>query len=199
VTVALLYVSDRQELYLPGCRASVEQHLTGWDFELLVDDRDHELGLAGAVQQGWKTALSEGADYVWHLEEDFLLVADIDISRLQWILDHHPHLAQVVLKRQPWSPTEQIAGGIIEQDPAMYVERRAWGHNITWTEHHQIFSLNPCLIPRRVLEMGWPAGNEAEMTDRLIEAGYRFAFYGAKTDPPRCVHVGAERAAGWRL
>jgi len=199
MTVALVYVSDRQDKYLPACRRSVTEHLHGWDFELTIDDRDHRLGLAGAVQQGWKEAVAMGADYVWHMEEDFLLTDDIRIDEMIWILEHHPHLAQIVLKRQPWSPEEVEAGGIIERAPHMYVERRAWGRHIAWTEHHQIFSLNPCLIPKKVLEIGWPAGNEAEMTEILIEDMWRFAFFGGKDDPPRCVHVGSERSVGWRL
>jgi hypothetical protein len=66
-------------------------------------------------------------------------------------------------------------------------------------EHKRIFSLNPCVIPRRVLDLGWPDGNEAEMTTNLVASGYRFAFYGKRDDPPRVIHVGAERGIGWRL
>jgi hypothetical protein len=197
--IVCAYISDRGDRYLPQCKASVAQRVHGIDVSLVVDDQAHTLGLAGAVQTAWQQALDFGADYLWHQEEDFVILDDVHLDQFVYILEHAPYLAQVVLKRQPWSPEEHQAGGIIERDPAMYVERGAFGRHVTWTEHHQIFSLNPCLIPREVLELGWPDGNEAEMTDRLIEAGFRFAFFGGKTDQPRCLHVGAERAPGWKL
>jgi hypothetical protein len=65
--------------------------------------------------------------------------------------------------------------------------------------HTRCFSLNPCLIPRAVLELGWPDGNEAEMTTLLVSKGYRFAVWGSRQDGPRVEHTGQNRAAGWRL
>jgi len=106
-------------------------------------------------------------------------------------------LAQVVLKRQPWSQEEQAAGGFIEQHPDDYTDHHAG--QLSWVSHQRFFSLNPCLIPRHILEVGWPDGNEAEMTSTLVEMGYRFAFYGDRADPPRVEHIAAVRGTGWRL
>lgn len=197
--IATAFISDRADLYLPACRASVENHLDGLDGpSIVIDDREHKFGMAGAVRAAWEWALDVGADFLWHQEEDFLITAPVDLTSLAAILGWTPHLAQVVLKRQPWSPLEVSAGGIVELNPFDYTER-SFGPLAEYTEHQRIFSLNPCLIPRWVLELGWPDGNEAEFTHRCLHRGLSFAFYGGRDDSPRCHHVGAVRGEGWRL
>jgi hypothetical protein len=196
--IVAAFISDRADQYLPDCRATFEQRIVG-DIHAttIIDDRDHRLGLAGAARAAWEWALDTGADYLIHIEEDFTFVAPVELDHMRILLDRHPHLAQIVLKRQPapTSPEELAAGGIIEQDPDAYTQ---WhdGHR-SWVEHRKIFSLNPCLIPRHVLELGWPDGNEAEFTQTCLGKGYRFAFYGHRADPPRVMHHGV-RSQGWK-
>lgn len=196
--IAAVIVSDRGDQYLHGCLASMQQ-IDGEMTSVFVDDSAHKLGMAGAVRQGWEEALDLGADYVLHVEEDFLFTHPVRLDDLIYVLDRNPNLAQVVLKRQPWSDEEKRAGGIVEMDPSIYSEFTSWGRRISWTEHARIFSLNPCLVPRSVLEMGWPDGNEAEFTQMCRDRGLRFAFFGTKHAPPVVEHVGVNRAHGWRL
>lgn len=197
--IVAVIVSDRGDQYLPGCVASLKAHVLGDLTTITVDDHDHQLGMAGAVRHGWTQALDAGASYVLHVEEDFRFLEPVFLGDLVYVLDRDSTLAQVVLKRQAWNDLEQAAGGIVEADPSAYEERAAMGRNLRWTAHRKIFSLNPCLIPRHVLELGWPDGNEAEFTQRCLDAGFQFAFYGGKFDPPRVEHVGFHRSAGWRL
>ncbi len=206
--IVTAFISDRADLYLPDCMASYFEY--AHDSELIqewrvFDDRFHERGLAGNTRDAWEWALSVAdADFLFHIEEDFRFTAPVDLSGMAAILDQQRYLAQVVLKRQPWSPEEQRAGGIMELHPRDYrpyhvIEGHFLPRPVQYVEHERIFSLNPCLIPRRTLHMGWPDGNEAEMTHRCIEAGKRFAFYGSREDPPRVLHVGYQRGAGWKL
>ncbi len=196
MNVALCIVSDRGDRYLPKCLLAAAKNLR-WDFSdsILINDSEHRLGLAGAVQAAWDR--SSTADYILHLEEDFVLTEPVDIEAMLTVLEAEPHLAQLVLKRQPWNPEETAAGGIIEQHPSDYNDRVTRGWH--WVEHSRVFSLNPCLVPRRVLDLGWPNGNEAEFTHRCIANGYRFGFWGRRTDSPRCQHIGVERGNGWKL
>lgn len=194
MNVALVTISDRGDLYYPQCVASMAKHLQyDFDLHIHVDDREHKLGLAGAVQQAWSQVPVE-MDYVFHVEEDFVFTEDVDIEAMAKCLFRNPHCAQLVLKRQPWSMEERAAGGIMEMHPDLYVSV-----GMEWTEHRRIFSLNPCLIPARIIDMGWPDGNEAEMTERLLERSFCFGFWGKPSDPPRCLHIGAQRGQGWRL
>lgn len=127
------------------------------------------------------------------MEEDFVLTQPVDIEAMAEVLDAEPGLAQLVLKRQPWHPAEVAAGGVIEQLPDV-VERETNGH--PWVEHRHGFSLNPCLIPRRVFQRGFTEGSEPANTRRLLAAGFHFGYWGARHDDPRCLHIGAVRADG---
>lgn len=194
MTVGAAFISDRGDLYLPGCIESfLEQPGSEMiDASITVDDRDHLFGMAGAVQRAWTWALDQHCDYLVHIEEDFRF-HDFPIAAMIDILEENPQLAQVVLKRQPWSARESEAGGIVELHPDYFTDHP------THLEHEWIFSLNPCVIPAHILSLGWPDGNEAEFTKTCRKWGFRFAFYGRRSDPPRCLHVGSERGVGWRL
>ncbi len=202
--IVAAFISDRRDLYLPKCLGSFNENVAPLDriVHHIVDDRDHQLGMAGAVQQAWAWALSTGADFLLHVEEDFLLHREVPLEDLVTVMDNNPQLAQIVLKRQPWSAEEHAAGGIPQLYPDRYEDRET--HGIKWLETNWLFSLNPCLIPRRVLELGWPSGglgvgNESGFTQRCIDAGFSFGMYGTRDDDPMCVHVGAMRGDGWRL
>ena len=192
----VIVVSDRGDLYLPECLANIGEALPEAHI-LLVDDQEHRMGMAGAVRRGMEMALAEDFDCVFWVEEDFRLNKRPPLEEMCLLLAVEPQCAQVVLKRQPWSVEEHQAGGIIEMAPNDYIDRTTG--DINWLEHRRIFSLNPCLIPRWVLERGWPDGNEAEQTERLVADGASFAFYGKREDPPLVQHVGHERGSGWRL
>lgn len=194
--IGIVVVSDRGDLYLPDCLRSLEANVPVLPMGL-VNDKNHRLGMAGAVRAAWDWALDNNLDHLLHVEEDFRFNGPFDPAEAVDVLDADPRLAQVVLKRQPWSPEEQRAGGIIESHPADYTDHK--DGDLRWVSHQRIFSLNPCLIPRHILELGWPDGNEAEMTSNLVALGYRFAFLGERDDPPRVTHVGVERSVGWRL
>jgi hypothetical protein len=216
--IAVVVVTDGRD-YLPATldaaieRLGVCDGTANGDTWILVDDSgagttrhpvfDHVIehperrGLAGAVQSGWTAALGLGADFVFHLEDDFHLETLVPVISMAHILDSHPYLCNMVLPRQPWSPEEAEKGTYLASFPTA-VEHHEDGH--TWLEHRQIFSLNPSLIPRRTLELGWPAGNEAEMTEMLgVFPERRFGFWGSRADPPWVRHVGTYRAAGWKL
>jgi hypothetical protein len=197
--IGVAFISDRDG-HLPACMESFSQFLVPSICSVpstVIDDRQHHLGLAGAARAAWQWAVDHDFDYLLHVEEDFRLVSPFHLNDAVGILETDKYLAQVVLKRQPWSPEEHAAGGIIECHPEDYVSRK--NGDLRWVEHRRIFSLNPCLIPRNVFELGWPDGNEAEMTATLVDLGYRFAFLGERFDPPKVIHVGTERSAGWRL
>ena len=198
--IGLIVVSDRGDRYLPGCLDNIAKRVRPMLPMHIVDDRDHRLGMAGAVQAGFEWALAAGWKYAVWVEEDFRFNGDMPLSEMLTILDRCPHLAQVVLKRQAWSVEERAVGGLMELHPGDYTEHALGTRDdYHYVEHSRIFSLNPCLIPRRVLELGWPSGNEAGFTQKCLDAGFTFAFYGKRGHPPLVTHVGDVRSQGWRL
>ncbi len=191
----MVVITDRGDLYMPRMAVSLAEYV-GYQFSSthVVDDHDHELGLAGAVNAGW-SAVPDGTDYVFHVEEDFVFTAPVNIDAMAATLAAHPHLAQMVLQRQfePNNPVEAAARSVISPGLGEWVDRGAW------VEHTSCFSLNPCLIPYAITSRGWPAGNEAEMTARCVDDGLSFAFWGNPGQSPAVLHIGKVRSSGWRL
>ena len=158
---------------------------------LLVDDTEHQLGFAGAVREAWRRATEAGWTHLLHLEDDFTFNEGIDLDKMADLLDANEHLAQLVLKRQPWSPEEQSAGGIVEKDPDDFTDCG------DFTEHERFFSTNPSLVPRHVFTRYEEFTGEEPFTRACIESGLRFAFLGGRDDPPKVTHIGAQRNGGW--
>jgi hypothetical protein len=146
----------------------------------------------------WETALEYGADYVWHQEDDQVILADIDLTAFIDLLESQQHLAQVGLKRSPYSPQEHAAGGIVEAFPHFYAERT---DGVTWIETDHLFVFSPSLIPRSVIECALTNTDtflEDNVTAALWAHGYRSCYWGAMYDPPLCNHVGVTRSTGYR-
>ena len=205
---ALVLVTDGRFEYLAQCVRSLRDNLDcdwfdrrvcvfdgageqrldlpGWE----VIHHQRREGLARAVQSGWGAV--RGAEWVFHVEEDFTFDEPVDLDGMAEVLRRNAYLAQMCLLRGPWSPEEHAAGGIVEMHPDDYRAREDTKGR-RWLEHERLFSLNPCLIPGEVVDMGWPTDNEAGFTRRLRADGYQFAFWGGT---PCVTHIGAEGGMG---
>jgi len=149
-------------------------------------------GFCGAIQAGW-AAIPKEVEYVFHLEDDFVLKSRINLSEMARVLEASPHVAQMALKRQPWSPSESAAGGLVELWPHEYEDQQFEGHD--FAEHSLFFTTNPSLYWRSLCDLGWPDGPRCEerFAESLRRQGFRFAYWGKKMDPPRVHHIGAQR------
>jgi hypothetical protein len=197
VTLALLRIGDGRDHYHEASWQSALDHLPRFDHVVTIDDRAHTLGFAGAIAEGWRKVIETGADYVFHLELDFTFLQQVPLDRMIAVLERHPQLAQICLKRQPVNTEEQTAGGIVECHPDDYTQRV--DHGDVYTEHRRCFSTNPCIYPVALCHQGWPQVPQSEgvFTHRLLEdPDVRFAFWGAKFDPPLVLHIGDTRAGG---
>lgn len=192
---ALLLITDGRDEVHQRAVASLNECLPPPGAFVMVDDRDHELGFAGAVAEGWRRVLETDAEWVFHCEGDFIFHAPIPISRMIALLERRPYLAQVAMKRQAWNPAEIEAGGVVELHRDDFEERSDEG--ATWTEHRRFWTTNPSVYSTRLCRLGWPEVPESEgmFTHRLLEDPLlRFAFWGAKFDPPTVEHIGLARA-----
>jgi hypothetical protein len=157
------------------------------------------VGMAAAVQCGFELALEYDPDVVWWNEDDMLLCRCIPITDAARGLERYPEVAQMCFRRAPFDSSEgdDQLKAILAQAPNVveYDE---------FVAHDFLFSLNPTLIPKRILGMGWPSGpigvgNEDGMTARLLDAGFLFGQWGHVGDEPFAEHIGHRRGAGWRL
>lgn len=195
--VHLLCIGDGRDETHERSWASLQEQLPPVASHFIVDDRDHELGFAGAIQHGWDNVPAD-ADYVFHAELDFLYNAPIPLGQMVGILSWCPYLVQIALKRQPVNDAEIAAGGIVETDPESFKEIAAG--DLVWTEHRRCFTTNPCVYPAALCRQGWPQESESEgkFTHRLLaDSDVRFAFWGAKYAPPLVEHVGVRSGVGY--
>lgn len=191
---AFLLIHDRPE-YKELTLASAREKLPEPDVFIEVDDTEHKLGFAGAIQEGWERCAHVGVDYVFHCEGDFTFNVLIPIYRMAFVLERNPHLAQLALKRQAWSEPEKAAGGLVEAAPKDYAQRTQYGD--VWTEHRRFWTTNPSLFPVGFCYQGWPQVERSEgiFTHRLLEdPEVQFGYWGAKFDAPRVTHIGDVRS-----
>lgn len=155
--------------------------------------RGDRIGFSGAIQMGWRVL--GDSDYVMHLEDDFTLTRHWHVQAVLDVLEEHPHLAQMALRRQPVNDQEIAAGGIVECWPNEYTAvTDTWGHS--WLEHRLFFTTNPSIYPRSVVNRGWPsgAGSEGEFSRRLFDNPQAVCgFWGKRDDPPWIIHIGEVR------
>jgi hypothetical protein len=206
---ALVLITDGRFDYLAECVRSLRENVDlGWfDRRVCVFDaaggqrlelpgfdvihHEKRSGLAAAVRSGWEAV--NGAEFVFHVEEDFTFDEPVDLEGMSNVLYRRQHVAQMCLLRGPWSPEEHAAGGIVEMHPADYRQRSDL-YGRYWLEHDRLFSLNPCLIPGHIVDRGWPDTNEAGFTEQLLCHGYRFAYWG--DGKPQVTHIGVEGGMG---
>jgi len=103
------------------------------------------------------------------------------------------------LKRQAVNDQEISVGGFMYQDPTSY---EPYIHdNVKWLEHRKLFTLNPCLYPKWVVDLGWQVGwGEKEFSELLFSDPYvKCAYLGHMEDPPLVDHIGHYRGDGWRV
>jgi hypothetical protein len=193
--VAFLLISDGRADYKERTLDSAKESLPEPEHFIDVEDSSHELGFAGAIQAGWNQVIETDAEFVFHCEGDFLFGRPVPIERMVAVLERRPHLAQICLKRQAWNAQEKAAGGIVELNPDIYTQHVDRGD--IYTSHRNCFSTNPCLYSAALCHQGWPQVEHSEgaFTHRLLEdPEVRFAFWGAKFDPPLVEHIGVARA-----
>lgn len=165
---------------------------------VIVDDRTHELGFAGAIQYGWDQILHSDAEWIFHLEADFTFNRPVPLEAMSMIA-RDEHVAQVALKRQPWNQQEKAAGGIVELDPESFEEcRRHWEYGpAKYTAHRKFFTTNPSLYRRDIAERSWPqeANSEGLFGIELFkDPAVVSTFWGGKFDAPMVEHIGESRA-----
>jgi hypothetical protein len=195
VSVCHIYIGDGRDDYHAASLYSISKHLPEPDATVVIDDRDHQLGFAGAVQKAWDEALATGCDYVFHCELDFTYNEPVPVDRMIGVLERHPEVAQLSLKRQPVNAEEQAAGDIL----ALHIEDY---HEVTdgvdvWVNQRRWFTTNPSLYRTDLCRRGWPQCrfSEGTFTIRYLQDNptHWFGVWGARLDLPRVTHVGLHR------
>lgn len=163
-------------------------------------------GFGGAIRCAWQEV--RDSDFVFHLEDDFTFNRPVDLRPLVGVLAAYPRLIQIALRRQPWNDEERAAGGIVEQHPEDYVEKRLdQAVNFTgekdappdrWLEHRRFFTTNPSLYRGSLCrDAVWPTGPDSEgrfwVFYRREHPDAVCAFWGPRDSGEWVTHIGRER------
>lgn len=178
MSVCLLLIDDGRANYL---ERSLETLGGKADAEVVVEDPEHKLGFAGAIQHGWEQVLDTGCEWCFWVESDFTFNREPPVNQMVEALEAHPHLVQMALLRQPWNEQEKAAGGVVQLHPDDY-EQRSWGE-YRWLEHRRYVTTNPAVWPTRFFRAGWPQRSESEghfgLTLFSSDPSLRSAYWGA--------------------
>lgn len=213
--------TDGRRSYIGDTIASFEAHVTGNVAERIIHDDSGDpdnyqwltdtfpdwhlihgtrgrLGFGGAVRNVWRHLTdTTGPPFIFHLEDDFTFLRPVNLDDFASVLDTRPGLAQLALRRQAWNAAERAAGGVIELNPAAYVDHTAGGHE--WLEQRLFFTTNPSLYRRSLCQRGWPRGSESEgkFSAALLAAPDVWCgYWGARNSGVWVEHTGRERFAG---
>lgn len=225
MSVALLVVTDGRDDYLARTLGSANEHLHGpvserWMFDDTGDSAyrarlverypmfnhihaGRRQGFGGAIRAAWQhLAAHSAADWVFHLEQDFLFRRPVVLADLVEVVAERPYLVQMALRRQSWNAEEHAAGGVVQRYPEAFRQRcDDRGH--CWLEHRLFFTTNPCLYRRSLCRRGWPDGQHSEgrFSLGLLEQGVddvppgevRCGYWGALDSGEWVEHIGQER------
>lgn len=152
-------------------------------------------GFGGAIISAWKQLQYDNNDWVFHLEDDFVMREPINLNDMMEVMDNNPHILQMALLRQAWSSAEIEAGGVMELDPDAYVQHSDGLHK--WIEHRKFFTTNPSLYKKSLtIENPWPQGeySEGRYGLELFSDGTKVCgYWGAAGSPPKVEHIGDYR------
>lgn len=163
----------------------------------VVPNGEARLGYSAAMQKMRAVGIDSGADYILHVEDDFLLNDGLDVDDICGVLDDRRYLAQIALLRQPWYANEIRFGGVIpalEEQGQHFTEATNGVHH--WIEHRAVWTANPNVFSTQVASIPYPTCNYSEAAFMAMlreQTGYRCAYWGRLSDAPRVTHIGEQR------
>lgn len=175
----------------PDHHAQLRRWLPDW--QIIATTRRSGFGGAYRHAYEWLRATTT-ATHIFATEDDFRITRLVDLTAMAEVLDTHPYLAQLALRRQPWNDVETAAGGIVESRPDNYTDCRS--DHADWLEHRLFWTTNPSLFPRRILDRPWPTGLRSEgrfSADLFTDPDVRCGFWGARDSGEWCHHIGHQR------
>lgn len=164
-----------------------------WD-DYTIIHTGRRSGFGGAIQSAWSHLQVSENNWVFHLEDDFVINQPIDLNEMMYVMNAHPELIQIALKRQPWNEQEKEAGDLIKAYQPGFTEKTD-GMN-TWVEHRKFFTTNPSLYRKSLIGVGWPDGNHSEgmFGQKLLQDdSVKFAYWGELDSKPKVTHIGDYR------
>lgn len=165
------------------------------------------LGQCAAQAWCWQAAAESEHPWVFHMEDDYVLLRPTDIRELASVMEAVPTVAQMALVRTPWG-AEVEHGGYIAQSPGWYERMETpapWWHGqglvpqYEWIAQVRNWTNAPALFRTdlaRVVEFPAEPGCETTLGPRIREAFPGSVFGLCGWGEAWCSHIGVNRAPG---
>lgn len=155
----------------------------------------NKIGFIGAMISAWDKLKEDSNKWVFHLEEDFLIMEDIYLDNMMDVMNHNDYIKQIVLSRQLITERKIKKGGIVIPANERFTDKTDDTNH--WVEHRINFSCNPCLYKKSLIyEYPWlnVPRSEHEYGHILFkDLDARCAYWGKSTDKPKVEHIGKNR------
>jgi hypothetical protein len=127
------------------------------------------VGFCHSQANVWRAAASSKFDWVFHLEDDFVIQRPVDLTQFAAVLDAEPQCAQMILYRN--AVVHEIPhGGYLNQFRDSYTPRATWidhGDGVSrlypWFETQRNWATNPALFRSQFCrDHRWPTDPNCE-------------------------------------
>ena len=146
-----------------------------------------QMGFTEAMDKSFSEAVKSGCDFIFHLEEDFTLLTEVDLDVLVNLLKENSVLSQIILKRNPVFEHEIKAGDVLNSFETIGVETL---NGIEITKQNVYWSTNPSLYPIQTARIGWVNAENSEnrFSEKIFQRGFVSAYLGTSQDENICYH-----------
>lgn len=156
----------------------------------------NKIGFTKAMISAWEKVKKDTNKWVFHLEEDFLIMEDIYIDNMMEVMNNYDYIKQIVLSRADITKRNIKKRGIVIPAAERFKDKTD-GKNF-WVEHRINFSCNPCLYRKSLIyDFPWPNVQRSEhQYGNLLLKKYpstKCAYWGKSTDKPKVEHIGKNR------
>lgn len=160
----------------------------------IVIREDWNSGIRQAYDYFYDVARSIECDYIFHTEDDYVLLERIDLENCTDILKSDKDISQVHFMRQPWSREEIDAGGVLRncQNIGFKMTEKNNSKNF-WVEHRAYFSFGPSVYSKDIcfIEKDMDQNPELAITYKLFQdLNKKVATFGRIDDRNIVEHIG---------
>jgi len=177
------YPRNRNDCYITDL---VKQH--GYN-EIILHQENK--GLSVTWTECWDLIKTRDYDYIWHQEDDIVILEKILIRDLVELLECNNKISQIQLARQAWY-TQGLNPDVeptLKEDDCVYKDFR-------YDTKSQIFSPMASLIPKRIIDIDYNKNHDYNLNEGLIgqalynEFGMTSCNVRNKKGKPLINHIG---------
>lgn len=155
---------------------------------------DWHKGIKQAYEYFYTIAKTIDCDYIFHTEDDYVLLTPINLEDSIEILKSDPDIVQVHFIRQPWTKDEEESGGVLKncQNMGNKMVTKSNGKS-SWVEHRSYFTFGPSIYRKEICFVDRESNNNPELalTHSLFsDLNKKTATFGTIDDMNPVEHIG---------